>query len=125
MDEYEINMEENVNDLEVKDSPIPPPTSRKPASTSGSQVASTANQTDNPNKRKLTSTVWNEMVKKTIDGKEVAICNYCEKPLKAESKNGTKHLHNHLLRCIKKKTQKDIKQCLLSIEKKANRFNWG
>ncbi len=50
-------------------------------------------------KRKLTSIVWNHFKKQRIDGVEKAICNYCGKKLGGESKNGTKHLHDHFNRC--------------------------
>ena len=42
----------------------------------------------------------------------MAICNKCERKLKANSKNGTKHLHEHLNRCPKRDNQ-DIRQTLL------------
>ena len=54
-------------------------------------------------KRKLTSVVWNSFEKVIVDGQSYAICKHCNSRLKAESKNGTKHLHVHLDRCIKRK----------------------
>lgn len=60
-------------------------------------------------KRKLTSAVWNHFKKEKIDDKWKAICNYCQKKLGGESKNGTKHLHGHFASCPLRKTR-DIKQ---------------
>ena len=68
-------------------------------------------------KRKLTSIVWNEFEKVIIDGQDYAICKHCKSKLKADSKNGTKHLHVHLDRCIKWRNV-DIKQQFLTIERK-------
>ncbi|KAL6331824.1 hypothetical protein AAG906_020168 [Vitis piasezkii] len=68
-------------------------------------------------KRKLTSIVWNEFEKVIIDGQDYAICKHCKSKLKADSKNGTKHLHVHLDRCIKRRNV-DIKQQFLAIERK-------
>ncbi|KAL6334197.1 hypothetical protein AAG906_006784 [Vitis piasezkii] len=61
--------------------------------------------------------VWNEFEKAIIDGQDYAICKHCKSKLKADSKNGTKHLHVHLDRCIKPRNV-DIKQQFLAIERK-------
>ena len=90
--------------------------SKRPKTCSQSQVSSTADQTENPNKRKLTSSVWNDMVKKTIRGETVAVCKHCNHSLKASSANGTTHLRNHLNRCLQRKRQSDIKQSILAME---------
>ncbi|KAH7661090.1 Ribonuclease H-like protein, partial [Dioscorea alata] len=63
-------------------------------------------------KQKLTSVVWNHFKKEKIDNKWKAICNYCQKKLGGESKNGTKYLHDHFASCPLRKTR-DIKQSLL------------
>ena len=52
-----------------------------------------------------------------MDGQSYAICMHCNSRLKAGSKNGTKHLHVHLDRCIKRKNV-DIKQQLLEVGKR-------
>ena len=70
-------------------------------------------------KRKLTSIVWNHYKKQRIDGVDKAICNYCGKKLGGESKNGTKHLHDHFNRCPLRK-QRDIKQAILNSRKEAS-----
>ncbi|KAL6335030.1 hypothetical protein AAG906_025817 [Vitis piasezkii] len=68
-------------------------------------------------KRKLTSIIWNDFEKVIIDGQDYAICKHCKSKLKADSKNGTKHLHIHLDRCIKRRNV-DIKQQFLAVERK-------
>ncbi|XWS13182.1 hypothetical protein CRYUN_Cryun36dG0015600 [Craigia yunnanensis] len=51
-------------------------------------------------KRKLTSKVWEEFTKeKDGDGKECAICKYCNRKFDGSSKKGTSHLRNHLGSC--------------------------
>ena len=70
-------------------------------------------------KRKLTSIVWSHFKKQKIDGVQKAICNYCGKKLGGESKNGTKHLHDHFNRCPLRK-QRDIKQVMLNPKKEVS-----
>ncbi|KAG6516028.1 hypothetical protein ZIOFF_026475 [Zingiber officinale] len=53
-----------------------------------------------------------ELVKKLIEGKWKAVCNDCKKTLGGETKNGTKHLLDHMKTCLHKK-QKTIQQSLL------------
>ena len=60
-------------------------------------------------KRKLTLIVWNDFEKVIVDGQDYAICKHCKSKLKADSNNGTKHLHVHLDRCTKRRNI-DIKQ---------------
>ena len=53
---------------------------------------------------RLKSIVWNHFDKiKTVDGQDKAQCKYCKKLLGGASKNGTKHLHAHMEKCIQKK----------------------
>ncbi|KAL5724283.1 hypothetical protein ACHQM5_007563 [Ranunculus cassubicifolius] len=49
-----------------------------------------------PQKRKLTSPVWDVFERKSIDGVLWAYCKKCNRRLQAKSKSGTKHLHNHI-----------------------------
>ncbi|RVW94116.1 Zinc finger BED domain-containing protein RICESLEEPER 2 [Vitis vinifera] len=89
-------------------------------STSSNPTTGSTSTTDGSltcKKRKLTSIVWNEFEKVIIDGQDYAICKHCKSKLKADSKNGTKHLHVHLDRCIKRRNV-DIKQQFLAIERK-------
>lgn len=46
-----------------------------------------------------------------------AFCKQCNRELEGESRNGTKHLHDHLKRCPKQK-QMDIGQQILAAENK-------
>ena len=81
-------------------------------STGSNPTTSSTSTTDGSltcKKRKLTSIVWNEFEKVIIDGQDYAICKHCKSKLKADSNNGTKHLHVHLDRCIKRRNI-DIKQ---------------
>ncbi|KAL8478241.1 hypothetical protein ACS0TY_030221 [Phlomoides rotata] len=60
-------------------------------------------------KRSLTSVVWNHFKREKIDDKWKAICNFCNKKLGGDTKNGTKHLHDHFKICPLRKTR-DIRQ---------------
>lgn len=77
---------------------------------------STASEASNSRKRRSTSIVWNEFEKKTIDGREYAICNTCNSKLTSGSRYGTRHLHSHMERCKKVKTF-DIRQQILQTKK--------
>ncbi|RVW91526.1 putative AC transposase [Vitis vinifera] len=70
-------------------------------------------------RRKLTSVVWNDFDKIIEDGQDYAICKHCKGKLKADSKNGTKHLHVHIDRCMKRRNV-DIRQQLLAVERKGH-----
>ncbi|RVW95282.1 Zinc finger BED domain-containing protein RICESLEEPER 2 [Vitis vinifera] len=70
-------------------------------------------------RRKLTSVVWNDFDKIIEDGQDYAICKHCKGKLKADSKNGTKHLHVHIDRCMKQRNV-DIRQQLLAVERKGH-----
>ena len=61
---------------------------------------------------KLKSSMWNHFTKRKIDGVFKAVCNYCSRHLGRDSKNGTRHLHNHYKRCPRR-TMKDIRQQIL------------
>ncbi|KAF0895203.1 hypothetical protein E2562_008543 [Oryza meyeriana var. granulata] len=50
-------------------------------------------------KRKLTSVVWKEFTRVKYNGRVKTKCMYCAKKLGGETKNGTKHLHDHLKIC--------------------------
>ncbi|XP_042467437.1 zinc finger BED domain-containing protein DAYSLEEPER-like [Zingiber officinale] len=68
--------------------------------------------TNGEKKRKIRSIAWDHFEKKLIEGKWKAVCNDCKKSLGGETKNGTKHLLNHMKTCLHKK-QKTIQQSLL------------
>ena len=61
---------------------------------------------------KLKSSMWNHFKKRKIDGIFKAVCNYCSRHLGGDSKNGTRHLHNHYKKCPRR-TVKDIRQQIL------------
>ena len=61
---------------------------------------------------KLKSSMWSYFKKRKIDGVFKAVCNYCSRHLGGDSKNGTRHLHNHYKRCPRR-TIKDIRQQIL------------
>ncbi|KAL5567406.1 hypothetical protein UlMin_030570 [Ulmus minor] len=63
-------------------------------------------------KRKLTSPAWEHFKKMKVGGVMKAICDHCHKHLGVESKNGTRHLLDHIDVCPMIK-QKDTRQMLL------------
>jgi hypothetical protein len=56
-------------------------------------------------RRKLRSAVWNDFKIVKVRGEVKAQCNYCHKQLGGNSRNGTKHLHDHLRICTLKKIE--------------------
>ena len=125
----ELQMDLDVNDIEEIPSDSPVEIEKEVASkrerTSHSQVSSTADESNNPNKRKLTSIVRNDMIKKTVKGETVAVCKHCNKQLSAGSANGTSHLCNHLNRCLQNKKQGDIRQMMLVVKTTNNSSGSG
>ncbi|KAL5566829.1 hypothetical protein UlMin_029993 [Ulmus minor] len=63
-------------------------------------------------KRKLTSPTWEHFKKMKVGGVMKVICDHCHKHLGVESKNGTKHLLDHIVVCLMIK-QRDTRQMLL------------
>ena len=59
----------------------------------------------------------NDFEKVIVDRQHYAICKHCKSKLKVDTKNGTKHLHVHLDKCIKRRNV-DIKQQFLAVERK-------
>lgn len=60
----------------------------------------------NPNrglKRKLTSKVWDEFLRKKVKGVWKAKCIHCGNWLSGDTRNGTSHLKSHLGSCVYKK----------------------
>ena len=51
-------------------------------------------------KSRLTSVVWNHFKKQKLNGVDRAVRNYCKRKLGGESKNGTKHLYEHIKICL-------------------------
>ncbi|KAJ1376081.1 Zinc finger, BED-type, partial [Sesbania bispinosa] len=73
--------------------------------------------TEDGKKRKIISVVWNHFKKKTINGEEKAICNYCNKQMTGRRSDGTNHLRRHYQTC-KRRPYRDIRQALLVKEQK-------
>lgn len=49
--------------------------------------------------------MWEHFKKKKINGEIKAVCNYCKAHLVGDGKKGTRHLHDHYGRCLKRKHQ--------------------
>jgi len=71
------------------------------------------------NSRKLISDGWNHYKRQKIDGNWKAVCNYCEKRLLDDERQGTSHLQNHFKTC-KLRTTRDIKQGFLKTQEVEN-----
>jgi hypothetical protein len=56
-------------------------------------------------KRKLRSFVWNDFKKVKVSDDVKAQCKHCHKQLGGRSRNGTKHLHDHLRICTLRKNK--------------------
>ncbi|GJZ77219.1 dehydrogenase/reductase SDR family member 7 isoform X1 [Tanacetum coccineum] len=69
--------------------------------------------------KRLRSPVWEHFDKITVNGKQKAECHYCKNLLSGESSHGTRHLHDHLNSC-KKRKQPDIQERLLTGNSKSN-----
>ncbi|RYR38527.1 hypothetical protein Ahy_A09g043569 [Arachis hypogaea] len=54
---------------------------------------------NSPNKKGLTSEAWKHFRREKIDGKWKEICKYCERKIGGDTKQGTKHLHDHIRIC--------------------------
>ncbi|XP_050278193.1 zinc finger BED domain-containing protein RICESLEEPER 2-like [Quercus robur] len=65
---------------------------------------------------KYKSIVWNQFKRKRVDEKDKAECNYCKKLLVKGSNYGTKHLHDHVKICPRRKFQdiRDMNQKFLA-----------
>lgn len=61
-------------------------------------------------RRKLTSPVWKEFKKVKVKNMMKAKCNWCSKKLGGETRNGTKHLLDHLKICPYRKRPADTKK---------------
>ncbi|KAL5578436.1 hypothetical protein UlMin_020135 [Ulmus minor] len=75
--------------------------------------------TEGEKKRKQTSVVWNHFSKRKVDGLWKVVCNYCNRKLGGERKDGTRHLHDHFKRCPLR-TERHITQSMLNLNKKVD-----
>ncbi|XP_024962042.1 zinc finger BED domain-containing protein DAYSLEEPER-like [Cynara cardunculus var. scolymus] len=82
------------------------------------EVVDTNAQQHPQNKRKG-SVAWDHFVQMTVNGQVKAQCNHCRALLGGKSKNGTKHLLDHMKVC-KAKNQPDIRQRLLASNLKSD-----
>ncbi|KAJ1418042.1 Zinc finger, BED-type [Sesbania bispinosa] len=89
--------------------PSPAQSSIKPSHTPTTEAPTTnvetqtADNADIIEGKKLKSVVWEHFTKKVVNGVDKAECNYCKKLLGGSSKNGTKHLHQHMNICVQRK----------------------
>ncbi|KAF1891336.1 hypothetical protein Lal_00016967 [Lupinus albus] len=59
--------------------------------------------TTQPSPKKDRSAVWEHFEKTKVNGVDKVECKYRKKQLNKSSRNGTKHLHNHMELCVQKK----------------------
>nr|AAP53984.1 hAT family dimerisation domain containing protein [Oryza sativa Japonica Group] len=104
-----------------------------PAATVESQVALTPSSTPTPtnapsveindsqgtevehDNKRLKSAAWQDFVKKKINGAWKAECKWCHNKLGAESRNGTKHLLDHIKTCKSRQARKGLTQSNLKM----------
>jgi hypothetical protein len=66
-------------------------------------------------KRKLKSEVWLEFDRVQLNGVWKAKCQWCKKLLGGDTRNGTKHLKNHLQICPDRSCRKGLQQSTLKL----------
>lgn len=76
-------------------------------------------QHSSPNKRGLTSEAWKHFKREKLDDKWKAICKYCERKLGGDTKQGTKHLHDHIRTC-KLRTVRGPKQSIIKVTEQSS-----
>ncbi|RYR62718.1 hypothetical protein Ahy_A04g020447 [Arachis hypogaea] len=76
---------------------------------------------NSPNKKGLTSEAWKHFRREKIDGKWKAICKYCERKIGGDTKQGTKHLHDHIRICPIR-TVRGPKQSILKIVQQSSGY---
>lgn len=69
--------------------------------------------------RKARSPAWEHFEKIEIGGQLRAVCIHCKKSLGANSKNGTRHLLDHMKTCVYKR-QRTMNQCMLNPTKSSD-----
>ena len=68
--------------------------------------------TTSPNKRGLKSDAWPYFKRQKIGGIWKAICKSCDKKIGGDTKNGTKHLFDHISICPNAQREVQNKPCL-------------
>lgn len=101
--------------------PPPPRPPTNPSQSRGKTSLPSQSETTTRRGRKHTSPVWDHFQRIIINGHPKAKCLHCDQILSAITKNGTSHLKDHIqLRCTRKNLIVDIRQKLLSINRKAD-----
>ncbi|KAL5555096.1 hypothetical protein UlMin_037332 [Ulmus minor] len=113
IDDFHITLKDSVEATQSAPSPNTTPPCNVDENAKEIEIVPTGGE----KKRKQTSVVWNHFSKRKCDGLWKAVCNYCDKKLGGESKNGTRHLHDHFKRCPLR-TQRHITQSMLNPNKK-------
>ncbi|KAJ1417861.1 Zinc finger, BED-type [Sesbania bispinosa] len=102
----------NVDNTVEESNPAGDVTEAPQNSTSPEEANPEVIERTSPNKRGLTSAAWTHFKREKVDDKWKAICKYCDKKLGGYTKQGTKHLHDHIRTC-KLRTVRGPKQALL------------
>ncbi|KAL5570508.1 hypothetical protein UlMin_027083 [Ulmus minor] len=113
IDDFHTTLNDGVDDTQSAPSPNTTPSCNADENDKEIEIV----PTEGEKKRKQTSVVWNHFSKRKVDGLWKAVCNYCDKKLGGESKNGTRHLYDHFKRCPLR-TQRHITQSMLNLNKK-------
>ncbi|RYR06773.1 hypothetical protein Ahy_B05g074089 [Arachis hypogaea] len=79
---------------------------------------------NSPNKKGLTSKAWKYFRREQIDEKWKAICKYCERKIGGDTKQGTKHLYDHIRICPIH-TVRGPKQSILKTMQQSSDGEWN
>lgn len=99
--------------IEEDNNPTPNENDSNPAVTENNDTEATISTQAAMNKRKGRSPAWEHFEKKEIRGQIKAVCIHCKNILGASSKNGTRHLLDHVKSCLYKR-QRTIDQSMLN-----------
>ncbi|PIN05612.1 hypothetical protein CDL12_21846 [Handroanthus impetiginosus] len=97
-----LNPSEKTQQIEL------PPNEISPANSDTQDVI----ERSSPNKRGLTLEAWTHFKRQKIDDKWKAIYKYCDRKLGGDTRQGTKHLHDHIRTC-KLRTVRGRKQSII------------
>ncbi|KAL6279059.1 hypothetical protein ACE6H2_015940 [Prunus campanulata] len=109
------NEETQVPETQIEEDNNPTPTENhsNPTVTENNNTEAANSTQDAVNKRKGRSLAWEHFEKKEICGQIKAVCIHCKNTLGANSKNGTRHLLDHVKSCLYKR-QRTIDQSMLN-----------
>ncbi|CAL2256962.1 unnamed protein product [Prunus armeniaca] len=107
------NEETQVSETQIEEDNNPTPTENdsNPIITENNNTKATNSTQDAVNKRKGRSPAWEQFEKKETCGQMKAECIHCKNTLGANSKNGTRHLLDHVKSCLYKR-QRTIDQSM-------------